>query len=340
MSNAVPFGASEAGTLPLPWLAEVLQAGQALQTHSLLLHGAAGAGQFEAALLLAQDWLCEADAAAPRPCGRCRSCTLARQRSHTDLLVLIPEELRVRLDWLGGEDDPLRKASAKPSRDIRIEQVRMAIDWSHSTSARGRGKALVVHPAEALNGPSANALLKTLEEPMPGLRIILTCADPAHLLPTLRSRCQRLPVKLPAPEQATRWLQAQGVADAQVLLSATGGSPLLAREWAAQGMDAPWLNSLPRWIAQGDASSLANRPAPLVLDLLFKLCHDALCLAVGGTPRYFAPSQLPTPARPDGLLQWRESLLRVARHADHPWNAGLLLEALVAEGMRALRAKA
>jgi DNA polymerase-3 subunit delta' len=39
---------------------------------------------------------------------------------------------------------------------------------------------------------AANALLKTLEEPRPGVHFILTSERPESLLPTIRSRCQRV----------------------------------------------------------------------------------------------------------------------------------------------------
>lgn len=333
MSVTLAIGVDAHGMPLLPWLAPVLAAGQALQTHSILIHGAPGAGQFEACLLLAQAWLCES-LTVPKPCGRCTACALVRQHSHPDLLCIIPEDLRLQLGWVG-EDDTLLKASAKPSRDIRIEQVRQAIAWSHRTTGRGRGKALLLHPAEALNGPSANALLKTLEEPMAGLRLLLACDDPELLLPTLRSRCQRLQVELPPIDWATAWLTDQGTEGASAILALAGGSPLLAVKLVAEGIDAGLIAALPRQVARADASGLISRPVPRALDMLFKLCHDCLAQAVGGGPRYFDSSHLVAGANLLRLLQWQASLMRVARHADHPWNAGLAIEALVAEGARA-----
>jgi DNA polymerase-3 subunit delta' len=131
---------------------------------------------------------------------------------------------------------------------------------------------------------------------------------------------------------ATAWLAEQGVRDAAVLLAAAGGAPLAARELADSGIDGPAWLALPRAVARGQAAALAGWPAPRAVDALQKLCHDALVQAAGGVPRYFSEQALPAGARPDSLSAWARSLSRVARHAEHPWNEGLLVEALVSEG--------
>ena len=329
--EAFRLGTDEPGRLPLPWLDTPMAQARALaRAHALLLAGPAGAGHLELAGLLAQAHLCESPAQAP--CGRCGSCHLVRQRAHPDLLAVVPEAVRLRLGWVG-DDEATPKSDAKPSRDIRIEQVRNAIDWSHQTSGRGRGKVLLFHPADALNGPSANALLKTLEEPPTGLRLLLTSTDPERLLPTIRSRCQRVRLALPADDVSLGWLAAQQLSadDARALLAAAGGSPLEALDLAGEGIDAAWLAALPQRIAGGDASILAGRPLPRAIDLMLKLTHDLQALAAGGTPRFFVSTRWPPTADMAALVAWQKELLRAARHDEHPWNAALLLESLVTQ---------
>ena len=333
-SAAVPVGLLPDGQLPLPWLAEPAARAAALgQAHAVLIHGPAGAGHLALGLLLAQARLCEQPPPAGRglPCGRCRACHLVGTRVHPDLLIVIPDLLRVQLGWVDDEDSKLAKADAKPSKDIRVEQVRQAIAWSQQTSGRGQGKVMLLHPADALNGPAANALLKTLEEPPGQLRLLLTSADPERLLATVRSRCQRLRLDLPRADTAATWLQAQGVADPAELLRAAGGSPLEALAWAAEGLTAAWLADLPRRVAAGDPSPLAGRAIPRVVDLLQRLAHDLQVRAAGGMPRYFSAEQLPPPPDLSALRQWQAALLRTARHDEHPWNAGLLIESLVSQ---------
>ena len=336
----------EDGQLPLPWLAEPLA--QALRTHrghALLVHGAPGVGALAFALVLGQAWLCEgkgddAPAQALRPCGRCGSCRLVQSHLHPDLTVLLPETLRREHGWpLPDDKTDGDDAKRKPSRQIRIDEVRLLIDRCTRTSARGQGKAALLHPADALNLQSANALLKTLEEPAAGTRLLLTTADPDGLLPTVRSRCQLLRLPTPVAAHAVPWLQARGVADAadaQVLLAACSGRPLDVLTLVQAGVDAQAWAGLPRAVANGQAAALAGWPVPRALDALQKLCHDAMARATGGASHYFPSASLPTRAGLPALAAWAAELRRVARHADHPWSEALLIEALVNAGAQAL----
>lgn len=333
----------EGGALPLPWLADTLRS--VLDTrhaHALLVHGPQGVGQFELSVTLAQAWLCEAADAATRPCGACASCRLVLAHAHPDMLVLLPDALREPLGWAppGGEGDEASESKAgkaKPSKEIKVDAVRRAIEFAQTTSARGRCKVVVIHPAERMNGVAANALLKTLEEPAGVARFVLSGAAPDALLPTIRSRCQGVPMALPPTTVAVGWLTERGVANAAVLLAATGGQPQEALEWSAQGLDAALWQRVPALVQRGEAGTFAAWPLPRLVDALQKLCHDAACVAAGAAPRYFPATSLPPAADPAALTAWSAELMRVARHAEHAWSAALLAESLVQQGQRALR---
>ena len=337
------------GLLPLPWLAAPLHAALGTQrSHALLVHGPRGVGQFELSLALAQGWLCESSSL-PKPCGQCAACKLVQAHSHPDLLVLLPEALRDALGWAvagddesegGGEGNAAaasdKSAKRKPSKDIRIDEVRLAVVFAQTTSARGRAKVVVLHPAERMNMASANALLKTLEEPAGAARLVLSTAAAESLLPTIRSRCQAVLLPLPDVAQATQWLAAQGVAQAEVVLAATGGQPQEALQWVSEGIDAATWLALPRQMARGDAGALAAWPLPRVIDMLQKLCHDLLRNAVGAAPRYFPAASLGAGARLARLNRWSVELQAQVAHAEHPWNAGLMVEALVSKARLAM----
>jgi DNA polymerase-3 subunit delta' len=333
------------GVVPLPWLEAPLR--QALATrraHALLIHGPQGVGQFELAITLAQAWLCESAASDRRPCGHCASCKLVQSRSHPDLLVLLPEALREPLGWAASDEgegaSDTSSGKRKPSKEIRVDEVRQAISFAQTTSARGHGKVVVIHPAERMNGVSANALLKTLEEPPGDAKLLLSCAAPDALLPTIRSRCQAIPLPLPDTAVAARWLAGQQVAQPEVLLAATGGQPQDALDWAREGLDAKQWLALPQQLARGDVGTLASWPLPRVVDMLQKLCHDAMRVASGGTPRYFPASAMPPVAALAALSAWARELGRNARQAEHPWNAGLLVESLTQQARHALNSHA
>ncbi|MFM7506362.1 MAG: hypothetical protein ACKO3M_07330 [Rubrivivax sp.] len=238
------------GALPLPWLAEPLaQSLQSQRGHALMLHGAAGNGVLPYALALAQSWLCEAADGRRPACGRCGSCRLVQGRVHPDLMLLMPEQHRLDHDWPLSGDKPEGDSGRKPSRQIRVEEVRSLIDWVFKTSARGRGKVAVLTPGEALNAQSTNALLKTLEEPPPGTRLIVTTPDPQRLLPTVRSRCQALRLAEPATPWALDWLAGHGVAEPAVLLAAAAGRPLDALALHQAGVQADACGSCrKRWL--------------------------------------------------------------------------------------------
>lgn len=349
-----PLWVDASGAPPLPWLAEPLDAALAGQRgHALLWQAAPGVGALQTALVMAQSWLCEAPgpaepatAAAPQgraprrssrlACGRCEACRLMVSHTHPDLMVLVPEALRRRLAWPGPADKPQGDDSKrKPSRQIRIDEVRQALDWAVKTSGRGLGKVAVLHPAEALNEQSANALLKSLEEPAAGTRWVLTAADPSALLPTVRSRCQLLRLPRPDPALAQAWLEQQGVAEPALLLQACGGQPLQAWEWAQAGISAATWAALPRGVAAGQAGSLAAWPVPQALQALHKFCVDALAQALGGQARWFPASAMPPPGDRAVLRDAAQELHQVLRHAEHPWNEPLLIEAQVLRLARA-----
>ena len=351
---SLPLLIDEQGHLPLPWLADPLQSAlDHHKGHALLVHGAAGVGALQFVLALAQSWLCEAPTPRPsvpaseplRPssssssaaCGRCGSCRLVQARVHPDLFVLLPESLRREHDWpVSGDKTEGEDSKRKPSRQIRIVEVRAMLQWAYKTSARGRGKVAVLHPADVLNAQSANALLKTLEEPPDGTRLILSTTDPALLLPTLRSRCQHLRLAPPQTAQALQWLSDQGVSQASVLLAACSGRPLQALEWSQAGVNAAqWLN-LPTAMRQGQAAALAGWPIPRAVDALQKLCHDAMACAAGAPPRFFSAESMPKAADVSRLAAWAQELARIARHDEHPWNEGLLIDSLVGAAAQAL----
>jgi DNA polymerase III subunit delta' len=330
------------GTAWPSWLDAPLARGLSMRGHALLLHAPGALGQFDLALALARAWLCETPADGPivRCCGQCSAYRLMAAHSHPDFHLLLPEALRAPLGWSGGDaeagDDGEGKSKAKPSREIRIDALRAAIDWSQRTSARGGAKVLVVHPAPAMNAVTANALLKTLEEPPGRLRLLLTADDPEALLPTVRSRCQRLPIAMPNAAEGCAWLAGQGVPDTEVLLAAAGGQAQAALALHGEGVSAAAWSQVPDAVRRGHASDFSAWPVARVVDALHKLCHDLLALRSGGTPRFFTTAALAPAAHPalpplQALAAWQNELLRAARHDEHPWHAPLRVEALVAQ---------
>ncbi|MDM0109073.1 DNA polymerase III subunit delta' [Variovorax sp. J22R24] len=325
-----------------PWLRKPLAELLRQRGHAWLLQGPSGLGQYELGLALAAAWLCEQpdEGAKTGACGQCPSCHAIQVRTHADLCVLMPEVAMQELGWPLDEkaqadiDDKKRK----PSREIRVEAMRDAVGFAQRTSARGRGKAVLVYPAERMNTITANALLKTLEEPVGDVRFVLASEAAWQLLPTIRSRCLGFTLPWPMADEARDWLIGQGVpaADAPGLLRAAGGRPSDALRLAGQGQSPKAWSLLPKAMTRGDVSALADHAPAQAIGALQKLCHDLMATDSGAEPRFFEASDLP-PAPPRvALARWSKSLANAAKTAEHPFNAGLMLEALVSEARTTL----
>ncbi|WP_242108588.1 DNA polymerase III subunit delta' [Luteimonas aquatica] len=129
------------------------------------------------------------------------------------------------------------KEGTRLRTEIVIEQIRALSGKLALTPQYGGAQVAIVDPADAINHAACNALLKTLEEPQPGRYLWLIAAEPARLPATIRSRCQRLELRLPPRAEALAWLQAQGHADRQAAeaLEAARGHPGLADVWLRDG---------------------------------------------------------------------------------------------------------
>ena len=324
------------GRLPLPWLAAPLAQAVAQPGHALLVVGAPGVGALDFQLTLAQAWLCEGSVTAGVPCGQCTSCRLVQAHTHPDLKRLLPGALALARGW-ASEEEATQGGKRKPGKWIPIDDARAAMAWVAMTRSRAQGKVVLLHPAEALLPAAANALLKALEEPPAGVRWVLSCSDPERLLPTVRSRCQRLVLPPPSSADAQAWLAGQGVDAPGALLAACAGRPLDALALHQAGVDASAWAALPQALARGQAAAWAGWPLPRAIDALQKLCHDLLACATGAAPRYFPAPSLPAPKGGVApLLDWAAELNRVAQAAEHPWNEALLIEAIVSRGRSAL----
>jgi len=215
--------------------------------HAYLVSGLAGSGRKQFARTLAARLLCERPATESlqtTACGQCRPCHLVAAGNHPDLHDISPEEGR---------------------SSIKIDQIRAISRVVNQTSNQtGAIKVIIIQPAEALGLAAANALLKNLEEP-PGKTLFLLISGPsvATMLPTIRSRCQPLPLP-PAPvEQALAWL-AKHSAAANVELSAalvlSPGAPMQALALLEEG--------IPAWhklVHEQLAGMAAGRVSPLEL---------------------------------------------------------------------------
>ncbi len=170
----------------------MILAGQA--PHAVLLTGPGSVGKTTLALDLAAGLLCDAPLAADRPCRACRACRRVASGNHPDLHRLAP----------GGAGNQIKIGSTVA--DPR-PGVRELIDELSFMPMEGGARVAIVEGAHRMNEDAQNALLKTLEEPPAGVVIVLCADDEERLLPTIRSRCQRIRLRDPG------WARDRGLAD-------------------------------------------------------------------------------------------------------------------------------
>ena len=295
----------------LPWHTDVAKAwlkDQDRFAHAWLIHGLAGIGKREFSFAAARSLLCE-NPVDGMACGQCVACGWVNQGNHPDLRRIRPEAIAIEeganqdSDEEGGGDSATSEVSGTkkaPSKDIRIDQIRSLEPWFNNATHRGGWRIALIYPAEALTVISANALLKVLEEPPPSTVFLLVADAPDRLLPTLLSRCRRLPLATPPKDIAHNWLLQNGVKQPDLWLAASGGAPLLAKTLSATH-DNPcpsWISEFVQSLSKGNmpdigkiADLLSKSATTSWIDSLQRLIIDALMVANGLQARYFPTMQ-------------------------------------------------
>ena len=191
--------------------------------HGLLFYGKKGCGKDAFAQYFLAWILCQNRQLKNQPCGECGSCQWLKSDTH-------PNYVHITTD----EDN--KKQNAK----IKIDKIRDLQPFVQQTVDGWR--VVVIEPAEALNTASANALLKTLEEPGDRTVIILLAEHYLKLPATIRSRLQHFALDRISAEQAEAYLQ-QNLPDVdlqmqQLLMNLSNQMPLQAIELARS----EWIN--------------------------------------------------------------------------------------------------
>lgn len=219
--------------------------------HAVLLTGLPGLGKQDFASALSARLLCERTQ--ETACGVCRSCQLLEAGSHPDFFSI---------------------GLLDKSKVIKVEQIRQLIDKLSQMPSLSQRQVVVLHPAEAMHPAASNALLKTLEEPLGDVVLLLVSAHPDRLPATIISRCQRL-VFNPPPmtEDASAWCKL------------AGGAPLLAKNHETPENTVLCQLLYQVMVGQGSKVALAEKLAAYdiewVLTVWMSMLYDWQCLSAG-----------------------------------------------------------
>lgn len=187
--------------------------------HAYLISGMHGAGKRTLSRLMAQYLLCEGQ---DKPCGSCPACIQVAEGNHPDVIVVAPGK-------------PLSPDVRAGMQSIPVDEIRYVLTLVGQHTFTGGRRVVIIEQAEKMNQQAANAMLKTLEEPLPDTIFMLLSDAPELLLTTIVSRCR--PLKLhPWPDETIlRALTERGVSQdmAARALSVCGGSIGRAIEVAA-----------------------------------------------------------------------------------------------------------
>lgn len=328
--------------------------------HAWIFHGPRGVGKFTAALGLAGVLLDPTSAPdlsgsfAPDPDSPTQE--LLRAGSHPDLHV-VTKELSVFSSHPSVRTGKQRNIPIGVLREFLIDPAARSRVRSGDSLA---GKVLIVDEAHLLDQNGQNAVLKTLEEPAEGTVLILVTENEDKLLPTIRSRCQRVVFSPLADADLRRWLARPGVQDRlgevgelpawiEAFAEGSPGAILEAVEGGLAGWHARlggWFEELPRGTAPGPLgvamTECVSEQAEARVKASPLASKEAANLAAGGMLfRYLASgcrSKLRAARDADEAAAWA-SAIEAIRHAERRLGTNVQMafvaEALIVEMTRA-----
>jgi DNA polymerase-3 subunit delta' len=259
--------------------------------HAYLFDGPPGVGKRAAALGLAMALNCPQ--APGQGCGACDICRRIDEGLHPDVQTFGP---------------------SGAANQIVVDDAKAVLALARTRPHEGRARVIVLDDADALNPNAANSLLKTLEEPLAGNHLVLCTSAPDKLLPTIRSRTQRIRFRPLSAAALLTVAAARGIPTARAEVAAALAEGSAARMLAAAGEEedvdpAEALAALRRAVTTPGASGLfdfasgiasdkeGKQDLPRLIALLARLYRDALAMAAG------APElAMMTEASPAGAL--------------------------------------
>ena len=166
--ETIPFNQISGHPMVLEYLSNVLKNGPV--GHAYLFYGPDGVGKQTIAHRFSMALLCDQLTPSGDACGQCDSCRRFNHEAHPNFQLLAKEG----------------------KQSYKIEQLRELQSNVALGAIHGSRRVYLIPEAESMLPSSANAILKTLEEPSKGVVFILVSSNWLALLPTIISRCQQV----------------------------------------------------------------------------------------------------------------------------------------------------
>lgn len=206
---------------------------------TLLLSGPPQIGKWTLAKRYSQLLLCAHPVTIdelPAPCGACTPCHQVNIETFPDYKVYRP--------LVSSEEDEKKWVIAPPMMSGSLISIAVARRFGSEAIRKplaGPRKVMLLTQADRMVDEAQNALLKTFEEPIPGLTIFLLCDNAATLLPTIRSRCWHIPLNFVSDQKIRDWLSTKNVGSniftddqIEIAIRAAAGRPGVAQRVLAR----------------------------------------------------------------------------------------------------------
>lgn len=319
-------------------------------SHAWLIHGNGGIGKTQFALAAGASLLCESSNNA-LACGKCQSCNWVLNANHPDIKRVRPDSIAIQEYGDEAVNADSTADLKKPSNEIRVAQLRALNNWFNIATHKSGYRVAIIYPANVMNNITANALLKILEEPPEKTVFLLVSNHIDKLLPTIISRCRRLPIPVPDTNTSLQWLDQQKVSNPIDWLAASSYAPLNALE-LSKNNDLPY----PKWIdhifsqienrAQNpdisDTVDNLSKGNNQWIETLLKVLFDAQLISSGQSCRYYPSlnrlNNIALAANKKTISNCYKWLLKQNMVSNHPLNPKLFIHNCLQQVILSLQA--
>jgi len=285
--------------------------------HAVLLYGAPGSGKNVLADLLAEAWLCRQPTERGAD-GECRACAAFERGMNADFLRIAPQGRSAIIPVKAITND-------SPKDDDPVP----AISFFRTMPLMSSHKVVLIESAERMNNAASNALLKTLEEPHPHAKLVLTTESVGLILPTILSRCLAIACAAPLWQELRAAFPDATEDELRLSEGTPGRLRHLMKHRDAYSRIANFARKLPN-LPKG-AALMASDELRVIAEGLDKVLDGGARAANGEVLEMLAIYLARDPASPP---EWAQYITHAHRRIVGNGSRGIVFDALMAKMLR------